>query len=67
MQMRLAQVVYTLTQFPSVDGVIFSLDGEPIDVLGGEGVIIDHPLARSDYTDLLPDDPRHRPGSEPDP
>jgi len=54
MQARLAQVVYTLTQFPSVDGVLFSLDGEPIDVLGGEGVIIDHPLARGDYTDLLP-------------
>ena len=54
MQTRLAQVVYTLTQFPTVDGVVFSLDGEPIDVLGGEGVIIDHPLARNDYTDLLP-------------
>ena len=37
MQTRLAQVVYTLTQFPTVDGVVFSLDGEPIDVLGGEG------------------------------
>lgn len=54
MQSRLAQVVYTLTQFPTVDGVVFSLDGEPIDVLGGEGIIIDHPLARRDYADLLP-------------
>lgn len=54
MQMRLAQVVYTITQFPTVEGVRFSLDGEPIDVLGGEGVIIDHPLTRSDYADLLP-------------
>ena len=54
MQARLAQVVYTLTQFPTVKGVLFSLDGEPIDVLGGEGVIIDHPLARRDYADLLP-------------
>ena len=54
MQMRLAQIVYTLTQFPTVKGVVFSLDGEPIDVLGGEGVIIDHPLTRRDYAELLP-------------
>jgi hypothetical protein len=54
MQMRLAQVVYTITQFPTVKGVVFSLDGEPIDVLGGEGVVIDHPLTRRDYADLLP-------------
>ena len=33
MQTRLAQVVYTLTQFPTVKGVLFSLDGVPIDVL----------------------------------
>lgn len=54
MQMRLAQIVYTITQFPTVTGVLFSLDGEPIDVLGGEGVVIDHPLTRRDYADLLP-------------
>jgi spore germination protein GerM len=54
MQTRLAQIVYTITQFPTVKGVVFSLDGEPIDVLGGEGVIIDHPLTRRDYADLLP-------------
>jgi germination protein M len=54
MQMRLAQVVYTLTQFPTVKGVVFSLDGEPIEVLGGEGLVIDHPLTRRDFRDLLP-------------
>jgi spore germination protein GerM len=54
MQTRLAQIVYTITQFPTVKGVLFSLDGEPIDVLGGEGVVIDHPLTRGDYADLLP-------------
>lgn len=54
MSMRLAQVVFTLTQFPTVKGVLFSLDGEPIEVLGGEGLIIDHPLKRKDYADLLP-------------
>ena len=54
MQPRLAQIVYTITQFPTVKGVVFSLDGQPIDVLGGEGVIIDHPLTRRDFADLLP-------------
>jgi germination protein M len=55
MQMRLAQVVHTLTQFPTVKGVAFSLDGEPIEVLGGEGLVIDHPLTRRDFRDLLPE------------
>ncbi len=54
MSMRLAQVVFTLTQFPTISSVQFALDGEPIEVLGGEGVVIDHPLTRKDYADLLP-------------
>jgi spore germination protein GerM len=54
MMMRLAQVVFTLTQFPTVEGVNFKLDGEPIDVLGGEGIIIDHPMNREDYEDMSP-------------
>lgn len=54
MVMRLAQVVFTLTQFPTVEGVSFALDGVPIDVLGGEGIIIDHPMTRADYEDLSP-------------
>jgi len=54
MNMRIAQVVYTLTQFPRVKGVLFELDGQPVDVLGGEGVIVDHPVTRKDYRDLLP-------------
>ena len=54
MNMRIAQVVYTLTQFPTVKGVLFELDGQPVDVLGGEGVIVDQPVTRKDYRDLLP-------------
>jgi germination protein M len=54
MSMRLAQVVFTLTQFPTVKGVQFALDGQPIEVLGGEGVVIDHPLTRKDYAELVP-------------
>jgi germination protein M len=51
---RLAQVVYTLTQFPTVDGVKFELDGEPVTVFSGEGVVLDDPVDREDYTDQLP-------------
>jgi germination protein M len=62
MRMRVAQVVYTLTQFSTVKGVLFELDGEPVDVIGGEGVVIDHPLKRKDYADLLPAILVQRPG-----
>ena len=51
---RLAQVVYTLTQFPSVQGVRFELDGEPVKVFSGEGVVLDAPVDRADYADQLP-------------
>ena len=54
MNMRIAQIVYTLTQFPTVKGVLFQLDGKPVDVLGGEGVVVDHPVTRKDYRSLLP-------------
>jgi germination protein M len=54
MTMRLAQVVCTLDQFPTVKGVLFQLDGQAVDVLGGEGIVIDHPLRCRDYRDLLP-------------
>jgi len=51
---RLAQVVFTLTQFPTVDSVRFKLDGSLIDVLGGEGIIVDEPLSREDLEDMSP-------------
>jgi sporulation and spore germination protein/immunoglobulin-like protein involved in spore germination len=54
MQARLAQVVYTLTQFPTVRTVRFHLDGEPVNVFSGQGIVLDHPVGRKDYEDLLP-------------
>ena len=54
MTMRLAQVVCTLDQFPTVKGVLFKLDGQSVDVLGGEGIVIGHPLRCANYDDLLP-------------
>lgn len=51
---RLAQVVYTLTQFPTIDGVRFQLDGSPITTFGSEGIALDRPVDRTTYTDALP-------------
>jgi germination protein M len=54
MQARVAQVVYTLTQFPTVTGVRFQLDGVPVTALGGEGIVLDQPVGRDDFRDQLP-------------
>jgi hypothetical protein len=54
MRMRLAQVVWTLTQFESVDGVAFEVDGQPVEAFGGEGIVLDGPQTRADFEDLLP-------------
>jgi hypothetical protein len=54
MQTRLGQVVYTLTQFPTVQKVRFRLDGSPVNVFSSEGIVLDHPVGRSDYADLVP-------------
>ncbi len=51
---RLAQVVYTLTQFPTVQKVSFELDGQAVTTFSGEGVLFAHPVGRADYTDQLP-------------
>lgn len=51
---RLAQVVYTLTQFPTVDGVRFRIDGQPVTAFSSEGIILDGPSVRADYGGNLP-------------
>jgi spore germination protein GerM len=52
---RLAQVVYTLTQFPSASkGVVFKVDGKNVTVFGGEGITLSHPQRRSDYESVTP-------------
>ena len=54
MSLRVAQVVFTLTQFDTVDTVSILLDGEvPTEGIGGEGVPAAD-LDRNDFTDLTP-------------
>jgi hypothetical protein len=51
---RLAQLVYTATRFAEVDSVQLVIDGEPVEVFSGEGLVIDRPQGRSDYQGTLP-------------
>ena len=53
-QMRVAQVVYTLTQFPTVQGVEFMIEGEAVTSFGSHGLVMDDPQRRKDYQDLYP-------------
>ncbi|MFG3497722.1 GerMN domain-containing protein [Streptomyces sp. NPDC047928] len=55
MRARLAQVVFTATRFPSIDKVLFALDGKPVRSFGGEGIELNRPVGRSDFEDLTPD------------
>ena len=48
----LSQIVYTLTQFDSIDGVRFEVDGTPLTNFGGYE--IDGPQRRADFGDQLP-------------
>ncbi|MFF4908107.1 GerMN domain-containing protein [Streptomyces sp. NPDC001260] len=54
MRARLAQVVFTLTRFPTVRKVAFEIDGKPVRYFGPEGVVLDGPVGRADFEDLSP-------------
>jgi germination protein M len=51
---RLGQVVYTLTQFPTVRAVLFQVEGKTVTTFGSEGIVLEGPQARDDFEDLLP-------------
>jgi germination protein M len=51
---RLAQVVYTLTQFPTVTGVFFQLDGVAVTSFRDAGMSLANPLTRADFQALPP-------------
>lgn len=51
MQLRVAQVVYTVTAFPTIDRVTFMIDGAPVEAIGGEGILVDPPVGRLDFAD----------------
>ena len=51
---RVAQVVATLTRFPTVDRVAFRIDGRPVEAIGGEGVVVDPPVGRGGIEEQTP-------------
>ncbi|MFC7614544.1 GerMN domain-containing protein [Actinokineospora soli] len=55
MTSRLAQVVFTLTQFSTVERVQFRVDGVPVREFGGEGIVLDRPRTRADFEELTPE------------
>ena len=52
--LSVAQVVYTLTQFPTVDGVLFEVENEPLRKTPGHGLLLSGPQTRRDWQDQLP-------------
>jgi spore germination protein GerM len=51
---RLEQLVYTLTRFEDIDGIRLLLDGIPVEVFGGHGIVLDDPVVRTEFDTTLP-------------
>jgi hypothetical protein len=50
----LAQIVYTLTELEPRARVQFLVEGEPVEVPRGDGVLTNRPVDRDDYTEQAP-------------
>lgn len=61
--LRVAQVVYTVTEAPGVIAVRFSIEGVPKGVLAGEDRVVQRPVARGDYEQF---DPEADPETDPE-
>ncbi len=50
----LAQIVSTVTGLPGVGRVRFTLDGQPVGILRGDGAVTTETVSRDDYATLAP-------------
>jgi spore germination protein GerM len=53
MQARLAQVLFTATSFDTNANVWLSIEGQKLEVLGGEGIEVPYPLTRQNFQDAF--------------
>jgi Immunoglobulin-like domain of bacterial spore germination/Sporulation and spore germination len=51
---RVAQIVATLTRYGTVERVAFRLDGERVETIGSEGVVVDPPIGRREIEEQTP-------------
>ncbi len=47
---QLLQIIYSSTEFPTVERVQFLVEGEQIDYLGGDGIYVGEPLGRNAFS-----------------
>lgn len=50
--LAIAQLVFTLTEDPAISGVIFTVEGKPVDVPIGDGTLTGRAVGRADFPAL---------------